>query len=225
MVFAADHLSLAEDLVATITPSYNTYASGPNTVYWQGVAGHANSEVSTDCSGFMDVLFPTAYGVSMKTWMGCSTPISQTWYNTINAGNHFTVITKIADILAGDIIAISYNCPKATCGSAGAGCSSSGHMLMAAASAYTRISTAPTIAGTTQYELEVIDVANSGHGSSDTRYHKVNATTDDSGVGDGIMRIYGDSAGKIAGYTWSTFSNSTYYDVTTRPIAVGRYKP
>ena len=225
MALATDHISLAEDLVATITPANNNYNTTSQVVYWQGTSGHAVSEVSTDCSDFMNVLFSTAYGVSPKSWMGCSSPIAQTWYNTILAGNHFKSITNIADILEGDIMAISYKCAKTTCSSAGSGCSSSGHMMMVEGLPYLRASTSPTVAGTYQYEMEVIDVSNSGHGPLDTRYHKVSSTVDDSGVGDGILRVYTDVKGNFTGYTWSTFSNSTYYDVSTRPFVIGRYTP
>ena len=221
--FASDHLQLAEDLVDTVLPGNNVYASGVPVVTWEGNGSTAS--VSANCSGLVNTIMSAAYPtLSMKSWMGCSRPIAQAWYDNIQAENHFIEITNIADIAPGDILVYSYQCANTTCGNSGSTCSTSGHVMIASSHATARVATAPLVAGTTQYEIAVIDSANSPHGSLDTRYLSA-SNQDDTGVGEGFLRLYANSSGGIEGYSWSTARGSTYYGSSTRPMVVGRYQP
>ena len=76
------------------------------------------------------------------------------------------------------------------------------------------------MADTDQWDVPVIDSSESGHGKQNTRRRddgKFNR-----GVGQGTMRIYTDADGKVAGYTWSDESVSTYRSKPDYDLVVGR---
>ena len=220
-----DHLALAARLVNTLTPEHNVYGSSPTFVYWEGVDGHEASENQSKCSSFVSALFTEAYDEDLTEWMGCSSPVAQRYFDTISAEEGFEEISTIRDIEPGDIIAMSYGCPESTCSSLGGDCSSTGHvMVVAAAPVRLKTALAPVVEGTMQFVVRVIDSSSSYHGTLDTRYQSEADGNNDSGVGEGAMRLYLNlSDGSIAGYTWSTSSSSTFYDPETRPLVVGRY--
>ena len=74
---------------------------------------------------------------------------------------------------------------------------------------------------TQQWEIDVIDSARSGHGKTDTR-PKASA-----GVGRGVLRVYTNKEGHVAGYTWSI--NGTreqdYHNQDEHLFVVGRLIP
>lgn len=218
------HLLLARFLVDTLAPEDNTYGSDPTFVYWQGLDGQSRSQNQSKCSSFLSTLLTRAYAADMTEWMGCSSPVAQRYFDAISAEDGFTWIDSLSQIQPGDIIAISYGCAEATCGSVGS-CSSSGHVaIVSGVPRHRKTPTSPVVEGTLQFDVPIIDSTSSHHGSIDTRYESENDGSDDSGVGEGVMRLYLDpSDGSIAGYTWSTYSSSVYYDQGTRPLVVGRY--
>jgi hypothetical protein len=56
---------------------------------------------------------------------------------------------------------------------------------------------------------------------TDTRHHR--GAKDADGLGQGIVRIYTDTAtGAIRGYSWSTVKASKYHDELSRPVRIGR---
>lgn len=200
-------------LVTNVTPVNNVYVNGLGSVSWAGQNGATIYACSTDCSGYLNRLLTQSYGYTSayyRTWTGVTRPLAQHYYNEIVTKDHFTQIKTVSQIEQGDFVAIKYP----------ADATNTGHCMLVAAAPTLRSATAPLVAGTTQYELSVIDCASSGHGSTDTRY----ATSDD-GVGKGIFRLYVASNGTIAGYSWSTFSNSVYYAKADRPFVVGRLIP
>lgn len=208
-----EHLYWA-DLVATnVAPQNNTYNSNPSYVHWSGVGGYSMYENRSKCSSFVTNVLMQSYGwtsTDFKTWMSSTSPTADKYYAAIQQQNGFSIIGSVNNILPGDIIAIKYPSGSAV----------SGHMMVAKTAASLRASSAPIIGGTYQYEIRVIDSSQSGHGSTDTR---LNADgTWNSGVGTGVLRLYVNSTGALVGYTWSTYSNSQFYDSTTRPIVVGR---
>jgi hypothetical protein len=222
-----DHLGWAKLLVDTIDPAQNVYDSNPAYVYWQGYDGHGVSENRSKCSSFMTKLLERAYDFNFVSWMGCSSPIADRYYDTIVDQNGFTVVGTVSSVGAGDLIAIRNSdagCYDLTCSNF-QGCSSSGHVALVASSPIRRSSTSPVISGTTQYAVTVVDSSASYHGSTDTRYRAESDGSDDSGVGRGVMRLYANSNGNVVGHTWSSFSNSAYYAQSTRPLVVGRLVP
>jgi hypothetical protein len=72
------------------------------------------------------------------------------------------------------------------------------------------IATQPIVNGTIQWLVEVLDQSG-GHGDNDNRGQY------DGGLGIGYMRIYTDSTGAIAGYTWSNHPKSKFIRAAQEP--------
>lgn len=208
------HIFWAEDVATHITPANNAYGTSPNFVHWPGVDGATAYENRTECSTFVTRVLKQAYGwgdAYFRTWMSSTSPSAAKYHDAILAQNGFNLVSDIAAIQAGDIIAIKY--PE--------GFSPSGHAMIALGAAQPRArNTAPIVVGTTQYEIEIVDSSKSGHGPTDTRLMSDDSWDD--GVGIGILRLYADGNGTIVGHTWSTYKNSTYYGPNTRHLVVGR---
>ena len=200
-------------LVTNINPVDNFYVNSTGSVSWVGQNGATIYACSTDCSGYLNRLLTQTYGYTStyyQTWMGVTRPLAKHYYSEIVANDHFTQILAATQIQQGDIVAIKYP----------ADATNTGHCMLVAASPTLRTASAPLVAGTTQYELSIMDSSSSGHGITDTRY-----PTADTGVGKGIFRLYVATDGSIAGYSWSTSSGSVYYPQSERPLAVGRLIP
>ena len=128
----------------------------------------------------------------------------------IAKGNRFARITNLSQALPGDVIAGKYPpCAEAT-----------GHVMFVAAVPMPREATAPIIAGTQQWDVQVIDSSSSGHGPNDTRRKPDGKYRN--GLGTGPIRIYTDAQGAIAGYAWSSASASEFYPVSKRHLEIGR---
>jgi hypothetical protein len=208
-----DHLYWADLVAANVAPQNNTYASNPSYVHWLGVDGYSTYENRSKCASFVTSILMQSYGwtgTDFKTWMASTSPTADKYYNAITQQNGFYVIGNVNDIVPGDIFAIKYP----------SGSTVTGHLMVARGVAVPRTSSAPIIDGTYQYEIQVIDSSQSGHGPTDTRRNADG--TYNPGAGIGVLRLYVDSAGALVGYTWSTYSNSQFYDSSTRPIVVGR---
>jgi hypothetical protein len=212
---AADpgHLFWAEDIAAKVTPDKNMYDTNPSYIHWPDVNGVGVYENRTKCAPFITQVLMQAYGWTstyFRNWMSSTSPTATEYYDTIKRQNRFVIIDNINSIQPGDIIAIKYP----------SGSIVTGHMMMANGPATLRSSTLPFVTGTVQYEIQVIDSSQTGHGPTDTRL--MEDGTYGPGAGIGIFRLYTNNAGVIKGYTWSTYNNSQYYDLNTRPIIVGR---
>ncbi len=200
--------------VADANNIYSTLNSG-DLITWAGVNGATIYYCKTDCSGLLKNLLKQTYGYTdtyFRTWTGTSNPYAVTFYNEIRAKDHFSQVLAVGSIIRGDIIAIKY--PSTS--------SNTGHIMLVASTPVLRTSTAPLISGTKQYEVSVIDASSSGHGSLDTRF--VSGGIFNDGIGRGILRLYANSKG-IVGYSWSTYSNSDYYNQSARPLLIGRLIP
>jgi len=207
------NLLWAERLVPELTPAKNVYGSHPTYVVWsedgKGVA--RNRSV---CSSFVSHDMVRAYGWSHDDFIarfGRLNPQAKDYHDAIVAGRGFTRVLHVTDIEPGDVLAISY----------GPGSRPTGHVLQADTPARPHAATTPLEPNTTQYEIAVIDSANSGHGLEDTRYEGNGKYT--TGVGRGTFRLYAGPSGEIAGYSWSTRSVSVFYSSPARDLVVGRY--
>ena len=208
-----DHLFWAKDIAENVTPDKNTYATDPSYIYWPDADGVGSYENHTKCASFITQVLMHSYGWTssdFKDWISTASPTAERYYDTIKLQNGFIAINNIKNIQPGDLIAIKY--PDNS--------SVTGHMMMANGYPLLRSSTSPIIKNTYQYEIEIIDSSQSGHGSHDTRL--MEDGTYSPGAGIGVFRLYASSKGVIKGYTWSTYNNSQYYDQNTRPLIVGR---
>ena len=207
------HLWWAEDLVTHVDPENNSYGTSPSYVRWAGVAGATQYENRSLCTTFVTLLLKQAYGWTdsqIRVWLGSASPNATLYHDNIEQEDGFVRIMKAADIEAGDLLAIEYP----------AGLSVTGHVATARGEAILREATAPIIANSVQYDVEVVDSSSTGHGPTDTRLKSDGSWQE--GAGFGVMRVYADAAGDIIGYTWSTVTASTYYGLATRHLVVGR---
>jgi hypothetical protein len=212
---AADpqHLFWAKDIATNVTPELNMYDSNPSYIRWPDANGVGAYENRTKCASFITQVLMQSYGWTsayFRNWMASTSPTANVYHDTIKQQNRFAIIGNINDIRPGDIIAIKYP----------SGSTVTGHMMMAKTTAFLRKATLPIIKGTYQYELQIIDSSQTGHGSTDTRLNEDG--TYNPGAGIGTLRLYTNSSDMLVGHTWSTYNSSKYYDFKTRPIIVGR---
>lgn len=203
-------------MVQNVLPQNNTYNTSVNLVTWAGQNGATAYQCTTVCSGFLTKILTQTYGYTsnyFQTWTGSTSPHAATYYNEIVTHDHFNQISQVSQVLQNDIIALQYP----------AGSSSTGHIMIVASTPVLRTASAPLITGTSQYEVTILDCSSTGHGSTDTRY--ISSGNFRSGAGRGVFRLYVNSTGSIVGYTWSTYSNSTYYTQSQRQLAIGRLVP
>jgi hypothetical protein len=211
-------LSKATDLLDKVLANGQTeyrYETGGN-MSW--VSGEAHAWCR--CSNLVTHDVKYAYGLSdsdFSSWLGSSSPTAARYYDSIvnqaalSNKIRFQKVSKVTEIAAGDLLAMKY--PD--------GSSSTGHIVIAAASAQSMTTKSPTASDTTQYSLLILDCAKSGHGSDDTRKMHPNSFGS-SGLGRGTMRLYANTDGTVYGYTWSTYSNSRLYPQSERAVAIGR---
>ncbi len=212
--FAKTVYGWANHLVHNVAPEDNVYSHSPMWVRFEGYDGATKYENHSDCSGFVTLLIQHVYGFTsdnIKTWLGATKPTSARYHDAIVAGKHFTRITQIADVARNQIIAIKYLDDTS---------SGTGHMMIVKNAPVLRTATSPVVAGTTQYEVEIVDSTASPHGNGDTRRDADG--TERTGAGIGKIRLYTDSTGKITGYTWSLSSGSDHYTPDLRSLVIGR---
>lgn len=220
-IFAApakSPLIWAQQLVQNLLLARTAYEHKVTTVTWAGVGGASEYASYADCSGFMNALLTQAYDLSLadlEAWLGEARPLAKDYFGAMLAARGFIPLKNIAGVQPGDLISIRYlnSAPG----------DNTGHVLLVAAAPQKRAPAKPIVGATEQWDVPVIDSSESGHGKDDTR--RLPDGTFHDGVGRGLMRIYTDSAGMLAGYAWSDLSDSVYYDAASRPLAIGRLNP
>lgn len=206
------HLDWAQFLVREVQPDRNSYRHENQFIRWYETNDISNPECHTDCSGFITALLQHTYGLSpgdVVRWFGKRRPLASDYFMSISGLRGFKLIRSIADIRAGDFIAIKYP----------ADCDNSGHIMLVAKPPRQRGSLGPN-PGCGQWETTVIDFSQTGHGSRDTRYRGNGRFQP--GVGQGDILLFADSKGRITGYSWSSLPNSQFFSQNERPLVVGR---
>lgn len=222
-----EHLIWAQLLVETTPAAHNDYGE-PSTVSWKGDNGQRSSSNNTKCGSLVSQMLRRAYDPDFKSWFGCTSPNARAYHDRIADEDGFDLISDIDDVKPGDVIAIEYldmGCKNHTCGTV-EGCVSSGHTAIVAERPVLRHATAPLVAGTLQYSVEIIDSSSSVHGTGDTRYQSEADKSHDQGVGRGTMRLYVDAKNPdhpVVGYSWSTGEGSAFKGSDTRDLLIGRY--
>lgn len=156
---------------------------------------------------------------------GSSSPSSAGYYGNIVAGTYFTRITDLSQIQAGDALVIN-----------AAGTYSGHTMIIRGAATQLPVPLSPqnpygaatSADWPTQWVVPISDSTSSVHGNSTTYPDsRVDPATGifTAGTGTAWIRIYRDvTTGALSGYTWAP-SPGTYYDISTRPFAIGRVTP
>jgi hypothetical protein len=205
-----DALRLLKDL----EPQNNKYVFGGNLVTFGSAA-----EMKADCSGFLNALLRHSDGFDaarIRAVFGSTRPTAKRYFDAIGVQKGFDRVENVADIRAGDILAVAYL--KNYKGKA------TGHVMLAAGDVRRLEARAPVVAGTAQWEVAVIDSAINGHGPADTRRGTGEGGKNSTGVGKGVLRLYADPEGRVAGYTWSSAGADpgSFYPREDRPLRVGR---
>ncbi len=210
------HVLAAFDLLKTTQPDNTTYQHTGGEVHWQGDPGVSASECKTDCSGFIDALIKRTYELNdaqLKDWLKAKRPVAKNYHEIISAQNGFQKIAALKDALPGDLLAIQYP----------AGGKNTGHMMLVVDAPRKREASPPLVEKTTQWEVGIIDVSESGHGTTDSRHNA--DKTSRAGLGKGVLRVYTDPSGAVAGYAWSTLKSSKFEEQAAHDMVIGRIKP
>lgn len=188
----------------------NVYGSNPSYITWNG----GSSAARTECSSFVTLLWQHSFGwtpINFRSWMASTSPTAAKYHDTIVAQNRFSQINYVNQIQLGDVIAIKYP-PGGT---------ATGHLMLVSATPVIYAATAPLVKGTAQVIVSVIDSSASYHGPTDTRLQPGGTGQ---GIGQGVFRLYVNASGVIVGHTWSTYSNSVFYNQSQRHVVVGRLR-
>lgn len=207
------HLEVAEDLLSKVDVNNTNYEHGEGTVIWDGPA-----QSRTDCSGFIDHLLMHTYGYSrddFKRWFDSRRPTARRYHDAIAEQKGFTQLSRPEDLRPGDLIAIKYFGRT----------DNTGHIMLVAGKAEQIAAKKPFVEGTTQWAVKIIDSSMSGHGNTDTRHKRGHSGKDRDGLGQGIFRLYTDTDGKIAGFTWSTQNASKFMKPEDEHVVLGRLVP
>ena len=209
------HLLWAEELVDNVLPENNTYGTYPHYIHWEGEHGATEYKNRTQCNSFLTRLLQQAHDwtdTDIRQWMGSASPNAAMYHAVIVTEERFEEIAAITDLLPGDVIAIKYP----------AGSTVSGHIAIVRDAPVLRAATAPLVSLTVQYEVTVVDSSSTGHGPTDTRLN--GDGTWHPGAGIGVMRLYANADGSVAGHTWSTSTRSAFYGQATRNVVLGRFQ-
>lgn len=205
------HLELAREIVKTINPNQTSYRHKDQVFKWTGRDAEEN-ECRTDCSGLISNILLVSYHLSrdnLKIWFGKKAPLAREYFKTIEQQRGFERIHQIDEVQPGDIIALKYE----------TGNENTGHVMIVQEKPKPMKDSLNELA-VQKWEVRIIDSTGSGHGNKDSRYLGSSKYRD--GVGEGSFCLF-TSDGKISGYSWSTFSNSKYYEMSQRPLTIGRF--
>jgi hypothetical protein len=207
---APQHLRDAQALLGQLDLANTHYEHGPGQVLWQSPV-----QVHTDCSGLVDHLLMHSYGYTtedLKRWLGSHRPTARRYYDTIQAGKGFTALDRVTDLQPGDVIAVKYLHRT----------DNTGHIMLVAEPPQRIQAKAPLVDGTAQWQVSVIDSAESGHGTTDTRHKRGAGGKDHDGLGQGVIRLYTDHQGQVAGFAWSVLKVSEFRGPDDEPVVLGR---
>lgn len=232
------HLIEAEQLVDYLRHpdcplTNNTYKppGEPNVVIWGSPGVPSTWVVYAQCASFLTSVLSHTYPSwatddYFRGYFGSVRPLARDFYRVLAAGTapHFSAVSRVADLLPGDYVAIDYRNGQET---------NTGHLVMVrrVVGTYTSPSSTLNFPGETQYAVEIVDCTSDPHGVfgvgdyaafPDTRM--VDGTNDNDGAGYGHMMFYAaNTTGAFTRYRWSVNSGSANtFPVSQRPIAAAR---
>ncbi|WP_063796603.1 hypothetical protein [Chondromyces crocatus] len=206
------HLAWGKLLVDNILPQDNRYGDGSSHyIRWAGIDGYTRYENNTQCNSLLTHLLRQAYGLDesdMLAWTEQRSPTAHRYHDLIEAEDGWTIIPRVSQIRAGDVLAIRYTSHP----------TSTGHIAIVQRAPIPRQGVPQADRGVTEYEVHVLDSTSTKHGNDDSR---VTGSLTQKGVGTGVMRFYTDVQDRITGHAWSMIS-SEYHPQSERHAVVGR---
>lgn len=164
------------------------------------------SEDGADYSAFVTRVLKEAYNWNdndIRAWLGSSSPNAARYHDAIVERKGFLAARGIADIQAGDIIAVKH--------------AAGGQVMLVVGPATRRSAPAPVANGTRQYEVAVLDprAAERNAEARGNRDPEWNA-------GVGLVRLYVNAGGEIVGYSLGTAGTPAVHDQASRHLVVGK---
>lgn len=229
------HLQLAREFVANTKQENNEYSNAQAFVRMPGEKGATDYIVHTDCTGFVEsMLRRTKSGVleQMQSMKFKTRHSIYDYHASIEKGEAFERITKVAELKPGDVVAWLYVNKKEH---------PLGHILFVDAAPVQIKSRPPYAWNSTQYEVRIIDTSQDAKSRDDTRYVSdaelreknqargkeggTKASPNFKGVGRGTIRFYADdTTGEIKGVAYN-FDNAKFHaQGTDWNIVMGRPK-
>lgn len=223
------HLAIARSLLANLTPEENRYTLGGEFIAFPEDAPASRYAMRADCSGFLLAIFARA-GYSTRSRMNFLTaqskrrrPAAEDFVFSIEQEEGFVRIEKLEHLRPGDLLAhamLDQGDQQQT--------GTTGHVFLINSVPKPIAPWKPFVAGTRQFEVEIIDSSLEVVGPDDSR-SKSGLT---SGLGKGTIRLYADGNGALVGWartfanTKRFFSYSTGFpsDTKLRKAALGRPK-
>jgi hypothetical protein len=203
----------------------------PTVMVWGAPGDPSTWMVRAQCNSFLTSILKRAYpgwatDAFFTQYFGERTPRARRYQQVWATGEapHFRIVTRVADLLPGDLIAINYVADTG---------SGTGHLVIVRRRKGVYTGTM-TFAGETQYPVEVVDCTSDPHGMygrgdyvafPDTRLPA--ATVEYDGGGYGHMMFYADDAtGVFSRYRWSVNTGPARTHTTAgRPITAVRVVP
>ena len=203
----------------------------PNILTW-GTPGQPSTWFNqSQCASFLTGLLRRTYpGVAtpehFETHFGARSPNARQYRQAFATGvPHWQTLTRVADLKAGDLVAIDYANGQPT---------QTGHIVLVRRikGTYVAPSSSLNFPGETQYAVEVVDCTADPHGVRGVGNYAaypdirlIDGGHDREGVGFGHMMFYvSNSTGAFTRYRWSVNTSSTgTYTVAQRPIAAARF--
>lgn len=215
MVSAAEPIDLAREFLAGLNPQKNAYQYN-GSIHWKGDRGlfseYTDNEANVDCSGFVGAILQKAnsraYDAVAKRTRWKQYPKAANFYEAISQGWGFIPRPTVYSVEAGDVFALRHE----------ANTPDTGHVMFVDAKPVQVKAREPIVAGTTQWDVLVIDSVAVPHGKNDTRYFDGEKH---SGVGRGATRLYVNANGEVIGYVFNPQGRDLKL-TSLRPIAFGK---
>ena len=211
---APRHLALARELVANVRPENNQYRLGGRFIGFPGDRQDATYAVQADCSGFLLAVFERA-GYPTQSRMAFlapspkrKRPAAEDFVHSIETGKGFQPVRGVANIRPGDLLAHAM-LDAADQRQTG----TTGHVFLIDSVPRPAGYGNPVIAGTTQFEVLVIDTNDERVGADDTRL--ADPASKAAGLGRGTIRLYADAGGELVGWA-RTFRKAVFYSYDPR---------
>lgn len=223
------HLAIARELVDNLKPQDNRYSLGSQFISFPGDRRANGYAMTADCSGFLLALFKRAkYRTQLQMeFLNAGPqrkrPASEDFVFSIERGKGFKRIRNVEHMKPGDLLAHAMLNPQDQRQTR-----TTGHVFLINSAPKPIAPGRPSVAGTRQFEVSIIDSNNEHVGADDSRL--ADPSNKITGLGKGTIRLYADSTGELVGWA-RTFPNANRFfsysarflsDTKPRKAAIGR---